>query len=431
MADKKDLKLPGKNFDSWKICDKYEIIKQIGVGSYGSVVQAKDKKSGKKFAIKRISQVFDDLIDGKRILREIALLRRMEHINIVNVIEIIEPDDMETYNEIFVVLEYAQSDLKKLFKSPLHQEMKHINTLCYGILVGLKYVHSAGVLHRDQKPANVLINEDCSVKICDFGLARSVEGMGDENEEDKGADGDADDIYGIGDLPKAEKKPKKEQKKKNKPEKKEPKKDLTSHVVTRWYRAPEQILIEKNYDVKIDVWSLGCIYAELLGMLKEHAATFLDRGPLFPGTSCFPLSPDTNARAKKSGFPVTSQDQQAMIFSILGTPTDVDLEFVSDDKALEYLRSFPNKVKSDYKVMFPAAPPEAIDFLEKTMRFNPEKRLTIDECLNHPLQKEVRQQEKEKGLGEKISFEFEDEEIDTEARQRLQFNEQIKLLIKK
>jgi len=103
-----------------KICDKYEIIKQIGVGSYGSVVQAKDKKSGKKFAIKRISQVFDDLIDGKRILREIALLRRMEHINIVNVIEIIEPDDMETYNEIFVVLEYAQSDLKKLFKSPLH-----------------------------------------------------------------------------------------------------------------------------------------------------------------------------------------------------------------------------------------------------------------------------------------------------------------------
>lgn len=166
-------------------------------------------------------------------------------------------------------------------------------------------------------------------------------------------------------------------------------------------------------------------------MLKEHAATFLDRGPLFPGTSCFPLSPDTNARAKKSGFPVTSQDQQAMIFSILGTPTDADLEFVSDDKALEYLRSFPNKVKSDYKVMFPAAPPEAIDFLEKTMRFNPEKRLTIDECLNHPLQKEVRQQEKEKGQGEKISFEFEDEEIDTEARQRLQFNEQIKLLIKK
>jgi len=74
-----------------------------------------------------------------------------------------------------------------------------------------------------------------------------------------------------------------------------------------------------------------------------------------------------------------------MIFSILGTPTEVDLEFVSDDKALEYLRSFPNKVKSDYKTMFPAAPPEAIDFLEKTMRFNPEKRLTIDECLNHPL----------------------------------------------
>jgi len=73
MAEKKDLKLPAKNFESWKICDKYEIIKQIGVGSYGCVVQAKDKQTGKKVAIKRISQIFDDLIDGKRILREIAL----------------------------------------------------------------------------------------------------------------------------------------------------------------------------------------------------------------------------------------------------------------------------------------------------------------------------------------------------------------------
>jgi len=74
-----------------------------------------------------------------------------------------------------------------------------------------------------------------------------------------------------------------------------------------------------------------------------------------------------------------------MIFTILGTPTENDLEFVSDDKALEYLRSFPNKVKKDYTTMFPAAPPEAIDFLEKTMKFNPDQRLTIDQCLNHPL----------------------------------------------
>lgn len=306
--------------------------------------------------------------------------------------------------------------------------MKHINTLCYGMLLGLKYIHSAGVLHRDLKPANVLINEDCSVKICDFGLARSVEGMGDEEEENN--DKAMEDDLGIGDLPKVEKK-KKSLPKKGKMTEKKVAKELTSHVVTRWYRAPELILIEKKYDTKIDVWSLGCIYAELMGMLKEHAPTFLDRGPLFPGTSCFPLSPDSNARAKKSGFPVTHQDQLNIIFSILGTPSDEDLEFVSDDKALEYLRSFPNKPKTDFKLMFPVASPESIDFLEKTLRFNPHKRITIEECLKHPMMAEVKQPEKEKVLGSKITFDFEDEDIDNEERLRELFNEQIKLLVLK
>jgi mitogen-activated protein kinase 1/3 len=166
-------------------------------------------------------------------------------------------------------------------------------------------------------------------------------------------------------------------------------------------------------------------------MLKEHAPTFLDRGPLFPGTSCFPLSPDTNARAKKSGFPVTHQDQLNVIFSVLGTPTEEDLAFVSDDKALEYLRSFPTKQKADFKTMFPCASPDAIDFLEKTLKFNPSERITIDECLKHPLLTEVRQQEKEKTVIDQITFSFEDEEIDTEERLRELFNEQIKLLVVK
>lgn len=71
---------------------------------------------------------------------------------------------------------------------------------------------------------------------------------------------------------------------------------LTGHVVTRWYRAPELILLEKDYGPAIDMWSAGCIFAELLGMMKESASTYLERKPLFPGKSCFPLSPDRNAR---------------------------------------------------------------------------------------------------------------------------------------
>lgn len=86
------------------------------------------------------------------------------------------------------------------------------------------------------------------------------------------------------------------------------KRELTSHVVTRWYRAPELILLEKEYGPAIDVWSVGCIFAELLGMMKESAPTYLDRKPLFPGKSCFPLSPDKNNRHTVSGFPFSTND---------------------------------------------------------------------------------------------------------------------------
>merc|ERR1712032_1201033 len=190
--DKKKLDLNSlpKSYDSWNVGSRYEIIKEIGIGSYGSVVQALDKTTNEKVAIKKVDKVFDDLIDGKRILREIALLRHLRHPTIVNIIEILPPKDPKRFNEVFLVMEYAQSDLKKLFKSPYHLEISHINT--------------AGVLHRDLKPANVLINQDCTVKICDFGLARSVEGLNEAEDKKKAAaKEEADDI--LAGLPKSKK----------------------------------------------------------------------------------------------------------------------------------------------------------------------------------------------------------------------------------
>jgi mitogen-activated protein kinase 1/3 len=92
------------------------------------------------------------------------------------------------------------------------------------------------------------------------------------------------------------------------------KRELTGHVVTRWYRAPELILLEKEYGPAIDVWSVGCIFAELLGMMKESAPTYLERKPLFPGKSCFPLSPDKHVKEERSGFPFSKNDQLAVIF---------------------------------------------------------------------------------------------------------------------
>lgn len=119
------------------------------------------------------------------------------------------------------------------------------------------------------------------------------------------------------------------------------KRELTGHVVTRWYRAPELILLEKDYGPAIDMWSVGCIFAELLGMMKESAPTYLDRKPLFPGKSCFPLSPDKHVKEERGGFPFSRNDQLAVIFEVIGTPNEEDRSYVTDAKALEYLNAFP------------------------------------------------------------------------------------------
>lgn len=101
-------------------------------------------------------------------------------------------------------------------------------------------------------------------------------------------------------------------------------------MATRWYRAPEIILLEKDYGPAIDIWAVGCIFAELLGMLKENAATFLDRKPLFPGKSCFPLSPAKQSEGQRKGFPFSNNDQLTMIFEVTGTPDEDDKSFVTD-----------------------------------------------------------------------------------------------------
>lgn len=424
-----------KSFQDWEVGPNYEIVKQVGSGSYGYVVQAIQKSTGKKVAIKRLNKIFEDVIDCKRILREVVLLRNLVHPNLVHIIEILEPSDLKTFDSLYVVLEYAQSDLKKLFKSPIHLELIHIQTLIYNILIGLKYIHSADVLHRDLKPANVLINEDCSVRICDFGLARSVEGIEgahDKKEEAANDDDDMDEHV----TKNATTKPKEGKGKLVKSsggliKAKNVKRELTGHVVTRWYRAPELILLEKDYTAAIDAWSLGCILAELLGMIKENAPTFLDRSPLFPGTSCFPLSPDRSNNVKRGGFPHSSQDQLSIIFSVLGTPKEDDFEFVTDAKAIDYLRSFPFKKPVDLQELYPAATPEALDLLRKMLQFNPKKRINIEDAINHPFLSKIRDKTREVSSNGPIILEFEKEGELTAERLRELFIEEIKQYKKK
>lgn len=141
--------------------------------------------------------------------------------------------------------------------------------------------------------------------------------------------------------------------------------ELSDHVVTRYYRAPEIILLEKDYGPPVDMWSVGCVFAELLGTMAESAPTFLDRKPLFPGQSCFPLSPSNSNNVEyKGGLPFSSQDLLHCIFQVIGSPTAEQMSFVSDKQAIQYLQGFKNIPQCNLSEKFPGATAEAINFLE-------------------------------------------------------------------
>ena len=103
--------------------------------------------------------------------------------------------------------------------------------------------------------------------------------------------------------------------------------------MTRWYRAPELILLEKDYGSSIDIWAVGCIFAELLSMMQDNYPNINDRKPLFPGGSCFPLSPDNSGAKNTTGMPYAVNDQLNVMFDVIGTPSEEDTSFLTDLKA--------------------------------------------------------------------------------------------------
>ena len=441
MSDKKQM------MKEWKpILDKYEPIKVLGSGSYGQVIEAMNKTTKRKVAIKRVTCLFEDLIDTKRILREITLLRFMKNQFIVELLNIIYDKDDPFFDTIFLIFECLPSDLKKIIKSNLHLNMLDVKLLVYHILCGLKYIHSCAVLHRDLKPGNILLDDNYQIKICDFGLARCVN---KEDDDDEFTDSvvpnrtiDKKALFAKGNTlnqyaqnkPKEEEDIKEEEKKEEKKEgkkrppmlkdlKKKQQQILSVHVVTRWYRAPELILIETDYSSAIDVWSVGCIFAELMMMIKENAPTFLDRTPLFPGKFCFPLSPPGSNKVKVNefGFPNEKTDQLNVIFDVIGTPSEDDMEFITDPNGKLYLKSLKVRPKKNLKSKFPGSTEDALDLLDRMLKFNPHKRITVNQSLEHPFFTEVRDPSKEVEADFNLEFEFEKDENLTMEKLRTLF----------
>jgi len=203
-------------------------------------------------AIKKITP-FDHSMFCLRTLREMKLLRYFNHENIISILDIQKPRSYETFNEVYLIqvcssflaesrphsLTYT-CDSQELMETDMHRVIRtqdlsddHCQYFIYQTLRALKAMHSANVLHRDLKPSNLLLNANCDLKVCDFGLARSAASQEDNS--------------GF----------------------------MTEYVATRWYRAPEIMLTFKEYTKAIDVWSVGCILAEMLS-----------GKPLFPGKDC-------------------------------------------------------------------------------------------------------------------------------------------------
>jgi len=164
-------------------------------------------------------------------------------------------------------------------------------------------------------------------------------------------------------------------------------------VVTRWYRAPELILLQE-YSAAVDVWSVGCIFAELLGMQKESVPLPSDRQPLFPGRSCYPLSCDgidksSRGKGQKSETDVDRLDQLNVIFEVIGTPSEEDIASIDCSETQAFLRELSVHPPKDLSRIFAGSDPLAIDLMKKLLCFSPEKRITVEAALEHPYFKDI------------------------------------------
>lgn len=140
--------------------EKYEIIKIIGKGTYGTVVSAINKETNSNVAIKKLSKI-EDIIDAKRVLREIKIMKNLTHENILGLLDVVYiPHETETLGEVYLVMELMETDLNRVIRSKQELTEDHITYFTYQILRAFKFIHSANIIHRDLKPSNILLDEN-------------------------------------------------------------------------------------------------------------------------------------------------------------------------------------------------------------------------------------------------------------------------------
>ncbi|KAJ2082166.1 MAPK protein hog1 [Coemansia sp. RSA 988] len=323
----------------FEVTTRYAELQPVGMGAFGLVCSARDQLTGQSVAVKKIMRPFSSSVLAKRTYRELKLLKHLRHENIISMNDIF----ISPLEDLYFVTELLGTDLHRLRQSrPL--EKQFIQYFLYQILRGLKYVHSAGVIHRDLKPSNIVINENCDLKICDFGLARVQDPQ------------------------------------------------MTGYVSTRYYRAPEIMLTWQKYDVAVDIWSTGCIFAEMF-----------EGTPLFPGKD--------------------HVDQFSIITELLGTPPDDVIQTIGSENTLRFVQMLPHREPVPFRVRFPHIDSLAVDLLEKMLVFDPRKRITAAEALAHPYLETYHDEADEPVAANKFDWSFNDADLPVEEWKVMMYNE--------
>ncbi|KAG5464614.1 hypothetical protein GH5_00063 [Leishmania sp. Ghana 2012 LV757] len=284
--------------------DRYNRLDVLGEGTYGVVYRAVDKVTGQYVALKKVR--LDRTEEGipQTALREVSILQEFDHPNIVNLLDVICSD-----GKLYLVFEYVEADLKKAIeKQEGGYSGMDLKRLIYQLLDGLYFCHRHRIIHRDLKPANILLTSGNVLKLADFGLARAFQ---------------------------------------------VPMHTYTHEVVTLWYRAPEILLGEKHYTPAVDMWSVGCIFAELAR-----------RKVLFRGDS--------------------EIGQLFEIFQLLGTPVDAEGSWPGVSRLPDYRDVFPKWTAKRLGQVLPELHPDAIDLISKMLKYDPRERISAKEALQHP-----------------------------------------------
>lgn len=293
----------GTDFEAPK---RYTVMEPIGQGAYGIVCSAKDEELGETIAIKKIENVFEHLTFAKRTLRELRILRHLQHENLLAVNGVYFSGTVDDFQDIYVASELMEADLASVLKSNQPISDEHCQFFLYQVFRGLKYIHSADVVHRDLKPRNLLVNGNCDLKICDYGLARVN--------------------FDEANIP------------------------MTEYVCTRWYRAPEVLCSWMDYGKAIDIWSAGCILAEMIR-----------RKPLFPGKN--------------------TQHQLHLIITTLGHPSANVIQRIPNVKCQRFIEGMPHARGEPFQEVVPEASQDAIQVLQSTICFSPDQRVNVDQAL--------------------------------------------------